>query len=172
MIGTNKYARPENFAHPIRTPLLREHVVYRAFDAAGALLYVGCTARLEDRLSAHRFTSDWGHLGVRVKVVGPYNYETAREIERVAIATERPLYNYTPERRTWAKAHTRLVDAYLRHIVAQGADLIDSIREAVERADGVIAYPGNRGPCHIDDLTIPGVKRRLADALRDLGSAA
>lgn len=165
---TNKYARPANFGHLIRNPLLREHFVYRAFNADGALLYVGCTYRLDSRLAAHRATSkEWSDHAVKVKVSGPYNYETARDLERQAIHTERPLHNYTPERRKWAKAQARVIDRHMEFLMARGEDWDSAIRTALDVAHRVIGYPGNRGPCLITDLTIPSVLRaEAADARR------
>lgn len=135
----NRLARPTNFANRIRTPLLRQHYVYRAFNSAGELLYVGCTYDLTKRLAAHRTMADWRNEdGIRIKVEGPYNYETARHIELTAINTEWPTYNYTPQRREIDAAYARLYDA-AHH---QGANHWDATAYAQSR----LPYPGNRGP--------------------------
>lgn len=78
----------------LRDPLVRNHFVYRLFDQAGALLYVGCSIRPVDRIKEHRMMSpEMVAATARVKVQGPYNYQTARQIERAAILSEDPRCN-------------------------------------------------------------------------------
>ena len=80
---------------------LRETFVYRAYDATGRCLYVGATARPKLRLRAHRQESRlWINHVARWKVSGPYNYRTARRLERAAMRSERPAYGQTPFRRS------------------------------------------------------------------------
>lgn len=81
-----------NFAR-IMDPSLREHFVYRVFAADGSLVYVGCSYNPEKRMREHKYTSRWWHLLDRVKLSGPYNYETARRLEYEAIRTEDPSHN-------------------------------------------------------------------------------
>ena len=100
---------------PRRDPQVRNHYVYRYYDLHGVLLYVGCTMRPEKRWREHQ--QDRREMSKRVRTVrmqGPYNYDTAREIERVALRTERPVYAVTPQdqaakqrRRGWIKRHMR-----------------------------------------------------------------
>lgn len=94
---------------------VRNHFVYRAFDAEGHLLYIGCTQNLKARWQQHRFNNmHWVVQTDRLKVQGPYCYKTARGIEKAAIATEGPRYGWTPERgrrlarkRSWVEQRTR-----------------------------------------------------------------
>lgn len=83
------------------------HVVYRAFDERGRLLYVGCTHDLSGRLEAHRATSAWHPLATRVEQSAPATFEDARAAEAHAIKTEEPLYNYDAPLRAWARKWRR-----------------------------------------------------------------
>lgn len=165
----NRYARPENFGHPIRTPLLRMHHVYRAFDDSGTLLYVGCSYDLDARMKAHRTSSQWYHLMHRLKVAGPYNYETAREIEHAAIESERPQFNYTSEHRLIDHMRRRMIDREIQARVNTGIDFVDAIHPAVEVVHALIGESRHR---RIDDLTIPTCRRIEHEHLTRLGGAA
>lgn len=86
-----------------RDPALREHFVYRAYDAAGRLLYVGCSKQPQKRWAEHRTNrADWVPLAARFRLSGPYNYDTARELERVALRDEYPLHAHTPQKQSAA----------------------------------------------------------------------
>jgi hypothetical protein len=66
--------------------------VYRFFDAAGRLLYVGITMDRDVRWSAHKSKPWWPE--VTRKTVAWYETEReARKAERQAIASENPVYN-------------------------------------------------------------------------------
>lgn len=80
-------------------PARREHFVYRAYDAAGQLLYVGCTLRPSLRYQEHKGQSRWFCMASSFKMQGPYNYETARRLEREAIHSEHPIHNSNEPRR-------------------------------------------------------------------------
>lgn len=172
-LAVNRYSRPENAGHPVRDPNIREHYVYRALNASDELLYVGCSLNPPKRVVEHKSTSDWYGQATRYKLSGPYNYETARELERQAIATERPLYNYTPERRAWKMAHDSYIDAaapLLRAI--HGLGFWPSVEAAIERADLISAYPGNRAPICFTDSTVSEAKERIAEDLAYLQARA
>lgn len=72
----------------------KTHYVYRAFDADGRCLYVGCTNRPKQRLGEHRRGSAWWPFAVRFEVdadpqVNAYAWrDERREIERL-----RPVFN-------------------------------------------------------------------------------
>lgn len=93
-----------NFNRSNMDPDRREHFVYRAFDADGALLYVGCSMRPNLRAQEHRGQSKWFHLATAFKMSGPYNYETGRRLERDAIRTESPLFNHDEPKRLRLRA--------------------------------------------------------------------
>jgi predicted GIY-YIG superfamily endonuclease len=67
--------------------------VYRAFDDAGRLLYVGCTVNMEGRLATHASSSPWYMFHARIEVETFPTRELAAEAEAVAIATEHPRWN-------------------------------------------------------------------------------
>lgn len=67
--------------------------LYRHFDAAGALLYVGVSLNTTARLAAHGATSGWFSEIARVDVVHYPTRDDALAAERVAIETEKPRWN-------------------------------------------------------------------------------
>lgn len=165
----NRYARPENFGHPIRNPLLRQHFVYRAFAADGYLLYVGCTYVPDARLVAHRNESRWFSQAVAFKVAGPFNYETARQIEYDAIEGERPQFNHTREKRTLDAIRSRMVSRQIGAAVATGADVYESIGPAVEVVDMLL--PDGRYE-RMTDLMLPNARRIERMHMNSLASAS
>lgn len=81
------------------TPNERRHYVYRAFNAAGELLYVGRTIDPVERARAHRRSSPWVSQVERVRMFGPLTYEKSKDVEREALKNEYPLYGITPQKR-------------------------------------------------------------------------
>lgn len=88
----------------------REHFVYRVYDAAGRLLYVGCTVDPHKRFAHHRCAGEgganypqakWWHLAVRAEweYVGLDRIQ-AEYAEMEVIQTEEPLFN---QRRFWTE---------------------------------------------------------------------
>lgn len=124
--------------HPAR----REHFVYRAFDAKGQLLYVGCTMDIKRRRGEHKMSSKWWPAAVRFRVSGPYNYSVGRQLEREAIKGEHPLWNHNEPRRFRIEAmRTRIYNrAFRSAYAATGSvdaayDAMDEVRELIaERA--------------------------------------
>lgn len=70
------------------------HWVYRCYDDANRLLYVGCTMNLKRRRSEHEGTA-WFQFMARSVIRGPFDYETARQVEREQIETLHPHFNET-----------------------------------------------------------------------------
>lgn len=68
-------------------------VVYRLFDASGALLYVGATATKETRLRAHSRRAAWWPEVASHTFVRYLDEASAREAEVLAIRTENLKYN-------------------------------------------------------------------------------
>lgn len=67
--------------------------VYRCWDAAGRLLYIGSTMNLARRCIAHKSASAWW-TAVRYLTSTPYPSERqARFVERHAIFAEQPPHN-------------------------------------------------------------------------------
>lgn len=94
----------------------RTHYVYRAYDAAGACLYVGMTNDVRRRRSQHRSMSAWHAAAVRCVVRGPYDLETARTVERELIGYLLPDCNIglKPQVRTPIR-HRHLRDIAEKH---------------------------------------------------------
>jgi len=83
--------------------------LYRHFDAAGRLLYVGISLSAIYRLAQHHSGSRWAH---KIATVTHKLFRTREEAivaERKAIATENPVYNiqrYAPMERRKARTPT------------------------------------------------------------------
>jgi predicted GIY-YIG superfamily endonuclease len=74
--------------------------VYRMYDAAGVLLYVGMSADVGERMGAHESKRWW----TRVASVRIAHYPTrarAAEVEADAIALECPEYNVHLQDKVW-----------------------------------------------------------------------
>lgn len=71
--------------------------VYRAYDRAGKLLYVGCSIHPYTRMEQHRGTV-WFPRLARFTVHTYKNRWIALEVEALAILTEEPEYNVTRHR--------------------------------------------------------------------------
>lgn len=67
--------------------------VYRAFDAIGRLLYVGCSVDVDARIRQHTDTSLWWPFHERIEREPFATRELAAEAEAEAIATEHPRWN-------------------------------------------------------------------------------
>lgn len=71
-----------------------KHAVYRIFDAAGLLLYVGATSNPVRRFTLnHQYRAPWLYDAARIDLEWWPNLETALAAERAAIKTENPVYN-------------------------------------------------------------------------------
>lgn len=69
--------------------------LYRHFDAAGALLYVGISLSTASRLGQHRCGSDWSKKVVKITIERYPTRKSALAAELAAIQTEHPLHNVT-----------------------------------------------------------------------------
>lgn len=67
--------------------------VYRLYDGADQLLYVGCSNNPAKRLRAHARTSPWWPNVARIVVVEYPARALAEQAERTAIDLEKPLHN-------------------------------------------------------------------------------
>jgi excinuclease UvrABC nuclease subunit len=67
--------------------------VYRCYDAAGVLLYIGLTSRLEKRMKEHRQQDEWGPEIVHMRVQ-PYSDERkGGDVEKSQIWYLQPRHN-------------------------------------------------------------------------------
>jgi predicted GIY-YIG superfamily endonuclease/antitoxin (DNA-binding transcriptional repressor) of toxin-antitoxin stability system len=71
----------------------RPTALYRCFDAAGGLLYVGITTDIAERCRQHASTSPWWPLVEQRTREWHPNRPDAERAETTAIETERPKYN-------------------------------------------------------------------------------
>ena len=69
------------------------YALYRHFDAQDRLLYVGISGSLRIREGIHKSTSMWRSLLARSIVERFEDADEAMKAERIAIETERPLFN-------------------------------------------------------------------------------
>lgn len=71
----------------------RPHALYRFFDAAGALLYIGITWDIADRFPRHALDKPWWSDIANITVETYPDRAAVLEAERLAIKAESPLYN-------------------------------------------------------------------------------
>lgn len=67
--------------------------LYRLYDDAGSLLYVGIATTPEARWQQHASTAPWWHLVARRQTEWFASRQDAESAERSAIKTEKPRYN-------------------------------------------------------------------------------
>lgn len=82
---------PECEPEDVRYP--RGHYLYRHWDQAGRLLYVGVTDRPHHRARRHAKNSPWMVFQARMTVESHPSRTAAEEAETRAIADEQPLFN-------------------------------------------------------------------------------
>ena len=131
--------------------MIRDHFVYTAYDAAGRVLYVGCTKDLRSRQAAHRTQSDWYPHAARFHLRGPFTREVGREVERERLAIERPLYAFHPARRTLLAVKRRIAGREQARMLANGLDFSSAVFAAGAVAERLTGCPGNRSPVHVTD---------------------
>lgn len=68
-------------------------ILYRLFDVDGTLLYVGITGSLGQRWEQHVATKHWWDQVTRTEIERFPDRDLAAAAEKVAITTERPIYN-------------------------------------------------------------------------------
>lgn len=72
---------------------MSDHVLYRMYDAHGALLYVGLTTEPKSRIRAHEHDKQWWPQVATISLEHFPSKSELRSAERRAVETERPLYN-------------------------------------------------------------------------------
>lgn len=74
---------------------VKDHCVYRLYDAENNFLYVGITVQLRPRIRNHCRTSEWAKDIHRVEIEYGFNKGKALQREREIILAEDPLHNRT-----------------------------------------------------------------------------
>lgn len=115
--------------------------VYRAFDSAGRLLYVGCSVSVDARLRQHEASAQWWLYKDKLAVEEFASQDEALAAEAEAIATEHPRWNMTgrspdhPDGRCSTIQQARWLDyerdvsARHRSLLAEEARLLRAIRK-------------------------------------------
>lgn len=86
----------------------RPHDVYKAFNAAGELLYVGISINVFNRLREHEKYAGWVRDASTLRVVRYADRRQAMAEEARTIRDEAPLWNVTRERYRAAEEMTVL----------------------------------------------------------------
>lgn len=100
----------------------RPHALYRFYDAAGALLYVGITLDPVARWRQHRDDKPWWTDVAHITVDTYPDRATVLDAERAAITRERPLHNVQHNRGPATHTLTEQNDIMLALIGADPAD--------------------------------------------------
>ena len=69
------------------------HILYRFFDAAGDLLYVGITCNPPGRLKGHKTTKSWWSEVANITMERAESRSELKRLETAAIRRENPRYN-------------------------------------------------------------------------------
>jgi len=72
---------------------MSDRYLYRAYDAAGTLLYVGQSADPIHRRSTHLTSSEWAGDAREWRITGPFPADQTLALEAEAITAEKPVYN-------------------------------------------------------------------------------
>lgn len=78
---------------PVTAAPRRDHWVYRHYNDAGELLYVGCTMHLKQRRTQHALAAHWYPASTRCVLTGPLNRTAAYELEARLIRDLGPRFN-------------------------------------------------------------------------------
>ena len=126
----------------------RSHFVYRMFDSAGRLLYIGCTKDIVRRVRSHRSDNrHFFHRIYRISQQGPYPRGRALEIERRLIEELRPDFNSTADRRRRMAEKKRWTNARVRELsggrLPQEMELNEYLRVAdIAHQEASRVFPG------------------------------
>ena len=98
IVGLDGNVSWQDFAEPLPPKRRREgrtdeHLLYRFFDAAGVLLYVGLTDDLPTRYSRHSVVQPWWGEWATFHVTRYPSRAVLEAAEQIAIKLEKPLHN-------------------------------------------------------------------------------
>jgi predicted GIY-YIG superfamily endonuclease len=87
--------------------------LYRWWDAADLLLYIGISDELAERVKGHVKGSSWMDFAVRSTIERHPTRSAALDAEETAIKAERPLFNH--QHNSTPEAQKRLVEYLIKH---------------------------------------------------------
>ena len=109
------------------------HFLYRFFDDAESLLYVGITGSLEYRIGTHRSKKPWWDLVATLTVERFPSRREAEVAERIAIRDEAPVFNIArPDPQLLARDDVRLLVA---NCSVCGHPLVDELWDGSEEQE-------------------------------------
>lgn len=115
----------------------RPHTLYRFYDSAERLLYVGTTVNLPVRIQQHQAGKSWWAEVATTRTEHYSDQRSARSAEQAVIESERPRYNlFRAEGKTPIKCF-RLPEELRRAAQAKadrrGESVTDVVRAALEQ---------------------------------------
>jgi predicted GIY-YIG superfamily endonuclease len=119
--------------------------LYRHYDEAGSLLYIGISLNAYARFAQHKAGADWPKLAVRMETEVFGTRDEAHAAERKAILTENPLFNLA---RYDGAAKKR--DATQKMSINVPKDFYDELRAHMKLTDTPMS-----------DILIDGARREL-----------
>ncbi|MFE2710572.1 GIY-YIG nuclease family protein [Streptomyces mirabilis] len=109
--------------------------LYRLYNSAGVLLYVGVSRYPDERLKQHAGDKTWWHHVARHEIAWLDSRLDALAVEATAMEEERPLYNgYHHLGKGWPQKARKYDDS------ADRARVLEGVRSALKRGD---YPPGN-----------------------------
>lgn len=141
--------------------------VYRLYDEAGDLLYVGISKHPEQRFVEHSQIKFWWHLVVRKQVDWYPTRKDAEDEETRATISENPRHD-----RTWRMSNSPARKHGIRRQLEQDPErgrIVDEIRQAIRRGQYQIGsrLPGYRGIAELFGVSITTAKFAVSDLVRD-----
>lgn len=132
-----------------------QHVLYRFFDHAGQLLYVGITTNIVQRWSEHRGTKRWWTDVADARVEFFPDRQSLADAERLAIRTECPLHNIVNNPRATSLNQEDPVPEIPAHPLMQSVGR-PTCGALVVHPDGIV-LAGNK----LENVAISNVSTRL-----------
>jgi predicted GIY-YIG superfamily endonuclease len=90
---TSRKIKPDHFDRKRRKQREKTHILYRCYDRATTLLYVGMTNDPENRFRHHQQVQPWWHQVDHIRLQNLPNREALSRAETAAIQLEQPVYN-------------------------------------------------------------------------------
>lgn len=139
--------------------------LYRFFDESGALLYVGITANLEDRLAHHERNKPWWPEVFSKHIEWFDTRPPARAAELKAILEERPIHNVNSS--PWAPG-PRELEPTERTISQLRSNLTEQCERAKYLGEAVVVVDRTKGRRPIAALVPFDFYERALEVLADV----